>query len=106
MRNDATSKETKLFELRHKTDRGLVLLVRKEIGRGLTLAETAVTSKSKQYVQAERAYLMSGSWLLLTSGLDRDERRDLELRLQELKSALQRLRSQDLQQHVACASAV
>ena len=106
MRNDAMSRETNFVELRHKTDQGLVLLVQKEIDRGLTLAKTAVTSKSKQYVQAERAYLMSESWLLLISDLNRDERRDLELRLQELKSALQRLRSQDLQQHVACASAV
>jgi hypothetical protein len=106
MRNDAMSRETKLVELRHKTDRGLVLLVEKVIDRGLTSAETAVTSKSKQYVQAERAYLMSESWLLLISGLDRDERRELELRLGELKSALQRLRSQDMQQHFAGASAV
>jgi hypothetical protein len=104
MRNDVMSIETKLFELGHKTDRELVLLVRKEIDRGLTLAKTAVTSKSKQYVQAERAYLISEPWLLLISGLDRDERRELELRLQELKSALQGLRSQDMRQHFAGAS--
>jgi hypothetical protein len=106
MRNDAMSRETNFVELRHKTDQGLVLLVQKEIDRGLTLAEIAVTSKSKQYVQAERAYLMSASWLLLISGLGRDELRELELRLQELKSALQQLRSQDMQQHFAGASAV
>ena len=56
------SGETKLFELRHKTDWGLVFLVRKEIDRGLRFAETAVTPKSKLYVQAEKAYLMSESW--------------------------------------------
>ena len=100
------ARETKLFELRRKTDRGLVLLVRKEIGSGLRLAETAVTPKSKLYVQAERAYLTSESWLLLISDLDRDQRRELELRLQELKSALERLRTQDMQQHFAGASAV
>ena len=100
------SRETKLFELRRKTDRGLVLLVRKEIDSGLRLAETAVTPKSKLYVQAERAYLMSEPWLLLISDLDRNERRELELRLQELKSALERLRTQDMRQHFAGASAV
>jgi hypothetical protein len=55
MRSDAMSGETKLFELRRKTDRGLVFLDRKEIGRGLRLAETAVTPKSKLFEQAERA---------------------------------------------------
>jgi len=99
------SRETKLFELRRKTDRGLVFLVRKEIDRGVRLAEAAVTPKSKLYVQAERAYVMSESWLLLISDLNRDERCELELRLKELKSVLERLRTQDMQQHFARASA-
>lgn len=100
------SRETKLFELRRKTDRGLVFLVRKEIDRGLRLAEAAVTPKSKPYVQAERSYVMSELWLLLISDLNRDERCELELRLKELKSVLERLRTQDMQQHFAGASAV
>ena len=100
------SRETKLFELRRKTDRGLVFLVRKEIDRGLRLAEAAVTPKSKLYVQAERSYVMSELWLLLISDLNRDERCELELRLKELKSVLERLRTQDMQQHFAGASAV
>jgi hypothetical protein len=105
MRSDAVSGETKLFELRRKTDRGrLVFLVRKEIDRGLRLAETAVTPKSKLFEQAERAYVMSESWLLLISDLDRDERRELELRRKELKSVLERVRAQDMQQHFAGAS--
>jgi hypothetical protein len=99
------SRETKLFELRRKTDRGLVFLLREEINRGLRLAEAAVPPKSKPYVQAERAYLMSESWLLLISDLDRDERRELELRLKELKSVLERLAIEDMQQHFAGASA-
>jgi hypothetical protein len=99
------SRETKLFELRRKTDRGLVFLVRKEIERGLRSAETAVTPKSKLYEQAERAYLMSESWFLLISYFDRDDRGELELRLKELKSVLERLRAQDIQQYFASASA-
>ena len=99
------TRETKLFELRRKTDRGLVFLVRKEIDRGVRLAETAVTPKSKLFEQAERAYVMSESWLLLISDLNREERCELELRLQELKSVLERLRTQDMQQHFAGASA-
>ena len=100
------SRETTLFALRRKTDRGLVFLVRNEIERGLTLAETAVTPESKLYRQAEKACLMSESWLLLISDLGRDERRELQLRLDELKSVLERLRPQDTQQHFSCASAV
>lgn len=98
------SGETKLFELLRKTDRELVFLVRKEIDRGLRLAETEVTPKSKLFEQAERAYLMCGSWFLLISALDRDERLELELRLKELKSVLERVRSQNRQQHFAGAS--
>ena len=98
------SGETKLFELRRKTDRELVFLVRKEIDRGLRLAETAVTPKSKLYMQAERAYLMSESWLLLISELDRDDRRELELKLKELKSALGRLRTQYATTVCGCVS--
>jgi hypothetical protein len=105
MRSEAMSRETKLFELRRKTDRGLVFLVRKEIDRGLRLAETAVTPKSKLYVQAERSYVMSESWLLLISDLNREERCELELRLKELKSVLERLRAQDMQQRFAGVSA-
>ena len=100
------SRETKLFELRRKTDRGLVFLVRKEIDRGLRLTETAVTPKSKLFEQAERAYLMSEPCFLLISELDRDERRELELRLLELKSVLERVRAQHMQQHFAGASVV
>jgi predicted DNA-binding protein (UPF0278 family) len=105
MRSDAMSRETKLFELRRKTDRGLVFLVRKEINRGLRLAETAVTPKSKLFEQAEKAYVMSESWFLLISDLDGDERRELKLRLKELKSVLERVRAQDMQEHFASASA-
>jgi predicted DNA-binding protein (UPF0278 family) len=105
MRSDGMSGETKLFELRRKTDRGLVFLVRKEIDRGLRLAETAVPPKSKLYAQAERAYLMSESWLRLISDLDRDECRELGLRLKELKTLLERRRTQEMEQRFAGASA-
>ena len=104
MRSDAMSRETKLLERRRKTDPGLVFLVRKEIDRGLRLTETAVTPKSKLYMQAERAYLMSESWLLLISELDRDDRRELELKLKELKSALGRLRTQYATTVCGCVS--
>jgi hypothetical protein len=55
-------------------------------------------------MQAERAYLISESWLLLISDF-RYERRELELRLKELKSVLERLAIEDMQQHFAAVSA-
>lgn len=98
------SRETKLLELRRKTDRGLVFLVSKEIDRGVRLAERAVTPKSRLYVQAEKAYLMSKSWLLVISDLDRDERRELEFRLKEIKSVLELLCTQTMEQQFVSAS--
>lgn len=99
------SRETKLLELRRKTDRGLVFLVRKEIDRGVRLAERVVIPKSRLYMEAERAYVMSKSWLLLISDLDRDERRELEFRLKELKSVLEGLCTQNMEQQFVIASA-
>jgi hypothetical protein len=63
-------REAKLVELRRKTDRELVFLLRKELARGLRLAEAAGTKESELYVQAERAYLMStrGSYWSQTWG--------------------------------------
>ena len=82
-------------DIRRKTDRGVGASSAEEIDRGLRLAETAVPPKSKLYVQAERGYLMSESWLRLISDLDRDECRELGLRLKGLRTLLERLRIQD-----------
>ena len=98
-------REAKLLELRRKTDRELVFLLRKELARGLRSAEAAVTKESELYTQAERAYLMSEAWLQLVSDLGRDERRELEFRLKELKSVLERLRLKKMKRNFADASA-
>ena len=97
--------EAKLVQLRRKTDRELVFLLRKELARGLRFAETAVTKESELYVQAERAYVTSEAWLRLVSDLGRDERRELEFRIKELKSVLERLRLRKVQQDFMGASA-
>jgi hypothetical protein len=98
-------REAKLVELRRKTDRELVFLLRKELARGLRLAEAAGTKESELYVQAERAYLMSTAWLLLVSDLGRDERRELEFSLKELKSAVERTTLQkDAARRCGCIS--
>ena len=98
-------REAKLLELRRKTDRELVFLLRKELARGLRLAEAAVTKEAELFVQAERAYLMSRAWLLLVSDLSRDERRELEFRLKELKSVLERATTRKVHRDFAGAPA-
>jgi hypothetical protein len=97
------SRESKLVELRRKTDRDLVVLVQRELNRGLTVADVAATKGSPAYAQAERAYQMVKVWLPLISGLDQDERRDLELRLRELGAALDRQPSERIKRDFACA---
>lgn len=98
--------ESKLVELRAKTDRELVILVHRELDRGLTLANVAATQESPLCRRAERAQQMVKAWLPLISGLDREERLELELKLRELSSALDRLASEKMKRDVANASAV
>ena len=102
---EGMSRESKLFELRRKTDQELLILVQRELDRGLTLADVATTKDSRLYAQAQRAYQMANAWLTVISGLNRDERRKLELKLEELWTALDRLPSEKMQQHFAVASA-
>jgi hypothetical protein len=104
MKRTAMCRESKLVELRRKTDRDLVILVQKELSRGLTLADVATTKESLLCAQAERAYQTVKTWLPLISGLNRDERGELELKLKELWSALERLPSERVQRYFASAS--
>lgn len=94
------SRESKLVELQRKTDEDLLTLARRELDRGLTLAEVAVTIQSPLCAQAERAYKTVKAWLPMISGRDRDERRELEFRLKELRVALDRIPSDErMQRH-------
>ena len=93
------SRESKLVELQRKTDEDLLTLVRRELDRGLTLADVAVTIQSPLSAQAERAYKTAKAWLPLISGRDRGERRELEFRLKELRAALDRIPSEKMRRH-------
>jgi hypothetical protein len=83
--------ETKLVKLRNKTDRDLLILVRRELERGLALADVAVSKRSPLYGQAQRAYATAASLLPRIAGLDGTERRELEGKLKELQAALDQL---------------
>ena len=98
------SSEAKLLELRRKTDRDLLILVRRELDRGLTLAGVAATKESPLYEQAEKAYQEVKAVLPRISGLDRCQHREFELKLKELREALDGLKSEKMLRHFAGAS--
>ena len=66
-----TMPETKLVELRGKTDRQLIALIERELDRGL----------SSDRVTAEQAYSSAQGLLTVAHGASYDERRKLELKL-------------------------
>ena len=99
------SRESKLLELRRKTERDLLHLVRRELDRGLTLADLAATKESALYAQAERVYQTAKAWLPLVSVLNRHERLELEFRLKDLRSALDQVPHERVRRHFANASA-
>jgi hypothetical protein len=95
--------KSKLLELRRKTDRDLVILVRKTLHRALTLADVATSNQSPLYAEAERGYELSCALLQRIPGLDRKERRELESGIKQLRSALDAILT--LRARPACAVA-
>ena len=98
------SRESKLVELRRKTDRELVILVQRELDRGLTLAGVAATKESPLFAQAEKAYRNVKAVLPLIAGMNRDQRRELELKFKELCAALDRLQREKMLRDFAVLS--
>ena len=84
------SSASKLIELRRKTDRELPVMIQRELERGLTLASVAATMRSPLHTKADRIYSKMKTLLLAVDGVDHAERSRLELKLQELRAALDR----------------
>jgi hypothetical protein len=78
----------KLAQLREKTDRDLVKVIRKELERGLILASVATTRQSPLYSRAEMLHGEAAALLAKVYGLSEAERTALEGRLLELRKAL------------------
>jgi hypothetical protein len=85
------SNDTKLAQLRARTDRDLLLCVRRELDRGLTLAQVAATKQSPFYDQAQKTYVLATRLLPKIGGLTPRDRRELEARLKDLQVALELL---------------
>ena len=90
------SKQAELVQLRSKTDRDLLILVQRELDRGLTLADVATTKASPLYAQAERVYRTVKALLPGIVHLSEDERRELEGKLRELYVELEILPSRQV----------
>ena len=97
----SASRVSKLSELRQKTDRQLLLVVRIELGRGLALAGVAATKGSALFAEAERTYARAKTLLPKIYFMNRDERRQLEVKLKDLRAALDRVPSERIQRYAA-----
>ena len=78
----------KLIALRNRTDQDLLVLVNREIERGLALAELPGSRSSQLHAQAGRSYQTAKSLLPRISCLSESERARVEGLLQQLRSRL------------------
>ena len=85
------SKEAKLAKLRAKTDRELSILIRKELDRGLALANVAAAKGSPFHAQAEGAFDRAIALLPAIPNLRPSDRSKLEAALNELRATLDAL---------------
>jgi len=79
--------QIKLDELRARTDRDLLLVIERELDRGIALASVAATKGSPLHTQAEQTYRRAIS-LLLKAEKSQRERVQFEARLKEFRLLL------------------
>jgi hypothetical protein len=96
-----TPKSSKLAELRQKTDRQLLVVIQNELERGLTLADLAASKDSALHARAEKACEKAAALLPKINGLTTNERRQLETKFKDLRAALDRVSSRNVQRHMA-----
>ena len=80
------SNEAKLAELRDKTDRELVILVERQLDRGLAVASLAERSGSPVPAEAEKALQLVNVLLRITPEVSWGEHVSLKTKLKELQS--------------------
>jgi hypothetical protein len=78
----------KLVSIRRRTDHDLLILVHRELDRGVTLAGLATSRNSPFFAQAEKAHQRAMVWLDKIPGLSQDDRARIESRLKNLRSCL------------------
>ncbi len=80
----------KLIRLRARTDSDLLVLVDKELERGLSLVDAATTRNSPLFAQAQKAFATATAMLPRISGLSAEDRRRIEAKVEELRSRMER----------------
>jgi hypothetical protein len=100
--------ETKLSELRCKTNRQLVSLISHKLDRGLAFARALErdggegwASTERFAANAEQALADASAWMPLIHGTS-IERPRLDLKLAQLRDALNRLRESEVRARAAC----
>jgi hypothetical protein len=78
----------KLRVIRSRTDHDLLILIQKELDRGLALVKVTASSNSPTFAQAQKAQDTAMSLLPKISGLDDQDRLRLEGKVKELRSRL------------------
>ena len=81
----------KLVTIRNKTDHDLLVLVQRELDRGLTLVDVATIRTSPLFAQAEKAYKTAAAIFPRISGISLSDRFRIESGLKELRSRLDRV---------------
>jgi hypothetical protein len=81
----------KLVALRARTNYDLLVLVQREIHRGLALVDVATTRNSPLFAQAEKAFAAAAAMFPRISGMSQDDQVQIEARLKELRSRLDQM---------------
>ena len=78
----------KLVSIRQKTDRDLLVLIHRELARGIALVDVAASRNSQSFTQAEKSFSTAAALFSRISELGQDERSRLEGSLANLRSRL------------------
>jgi len=103
------SAEAKLHQLRSKTNPQLASLISNRLDRGLAFARVLEGESRRDWastehfqVNAEKALVEACAWMMLLRGATGIERRRLELKLAQLRHALDRGSASRLRVQAAC----
>jgi len=80
-----SSNTQKLRALRARTDHDLLILICRELDRGLLLVNVAATKNSPLFAEARRACEAAAAWMPGVSGVSEDVRARIEAKLKELR---------------------
>jgi hypothetical protein len=81
----------KLRALRARTDHDLLVVVSRELDRGLALVDAAATRNSSVFPQAERSLTTATALLSGIPAIGQDDRQRIETKAGELRSRLERV---------------